>query len=162
MTTVQYGASAPTYQLVERNQGKKQQRVNYEFSHNPVQEERSPNTSIYELKIMNRFGGPQTAEAEEVTPPKASHPERNPNVNQLDLNRDGALSNFEIKLAQSNKSQLSAGAMALLKKIVEHQAQTVATKQTYGLDPNNGHSKNVQAHMARMDRPAFMGNIFSA
>lgn len=160
MSTIQYGASAPTYQLVERNQGKKQ-RVSYELSHSPMQEERLSSVNPYELK-MNRFGGPQSTEAEDIAPPKASHPERNPNVNPLDLNKDGVVSAFEVKQAQSNQSQLSSGAMALLKKIVEHQAQTIANKQTYGLDPNNGHAKNVQAHMARMDRPMFLGNSFSA
>ena len=126
-----------------------------------MQEERLTSVNPYELK-MNRFGAPQEVETEEIAAPRASHPERHPNVNPLDLNKDGVVSAFEVKQAQSNQSQLSVGAMALLKKIVEHQAQTIANKQTYGLDPNNGHAKNVQAHMARMDRPMFLDNSFSA
>ncbi|MDH4379284.1 MAG: hypothetical protein QE263_05210 [Vampirovibrionales bacterium] len=157
MSNVQYGASAPTYYVVQRGEGNKQ-RLRYELEANNNQ---APLTSVnaYELKMSRFSKSDNVTEEPAAAKPK---PTNKTAFNPLDADHNGIVTQFEINQARSNQHQLSFGAKEQLKKILELQSVMSTKKQAYGLDTNNGHTQNTQAHMARMDRPTFVGNTFSA
>jgi len=157
MSNVQYGASAPTYYVVQRGEGNKQ-RLSYELKANNSQEPLAT-TNAYDLK-MSRFSQSENVTEEPITAKPKSAPKTA--FNPLDTDHNGTVTQYEINQARSNQNQLSLGAKEQLKKILELQSAMSTNKQAYGLDTNNGHTKNMQAHMARMDRPTFVGNTFSA